>query len=69
MDTVVGGAGLFAQHGHPGIAQTGFGECFEEFVADHSVADNDDLHGFLADEEPPSSQTESGTLGGLLPGL
>ena len=58
MNPVVGGAGLLAQHGHLGIAQAGFGQCFEEFVAHHSVADDDDLHGFLADEEPPSSQTE-----------
>ena len=44
MNPVVSGARLFAEHGDLGIGKAGLGQGFKEFVAHHTVADNDDLH-------------------------
>ncbi len=44
MDAVVGRARLFAQHRDLGPAQPGFGQAFEEFVANHAMTNDDDIH-------------------------
>ncbi|OWW20251.1 hypothetical protein AYR66_12860 [Noviherbaspirillum denitrificans] len=44
MDPVVGGAWLFAEHGHLDVAQAAFVQALEKFVSNHAVADNKDFH-------------------------
>jgi hypothetical protein len=44
VHAIVSGAGLFAEHRDVEAFHGRFGEAFEELVAHHSVADDDDFH-------------------------
>ncbi|MNU83729.1 hypothetical protein D3C71_734350 [compost metagenome] len=52
MHPVVGRARLLAQHGDLDTSHAGFGQTFEELVADHAVANENDFHACSSCKNP-----------------